>query len=1391
MANIPGTPQNDTLTGSEFDDSISGNGGNDSIDAGAGNDVIYLLAGAHTIKAGAGNDIVIMTGPQGVSFSDFSGNWDGGSGYDSFLFSGLSSSALTLDFTNFWGGGTIALGSGTLTGFEEIGFAIEGSMFADSITLGAGSNRSLRIVGHGGNDTIVGANVGEDIDGGAGEDFIDGLAGDDTIFGAAGKDTLHGRDGSDAIFGGEDRDTIYGEAGDDVLGGGLGNDYVDGGDGNDEMLGDDGNDTLIGGAGDDRFIIWATGTGSIDGGSGTDTVLMDGQGYNTPVIADLTSFWTTGSLVVAGFSLTSIERLRLLLSSGDDHVTLGDNAPETQYLQGFVGNDYISGSRFADTFFGNEGDDTLLGRDGDDRLDAGEGVDSVDGGIGNDSLIGGYHDDMLIGGDGNDTLFGDATDWFTTSVRGHDTLLGGDGNDALYGGWGDDLLEGGAGDDSLNGGVGADILRGGDGDDVLVIFEIPVEIDGGAGIDTLFIGDQNIADGLKLNLSGLWSGGVGLIGPDDIQIKGIEAVGNVSGSFGADTITLGTGYAGPLLPYVALYDGDDYLSTGDVVATVYAGEGDDHVIGGVLDNALHGEFGNDTLDGGKGNDTIDGGVGADILIGGEGDDVYDVDDPGDIVTEAANEGMDLVRASASHTLAANIEKLSYIGTAAATLTGNVLDNSISGGIGNDVVNGGGGNDMLDGGVGGNDSVDGGDGNDTLYGGVGVDTLDGGDGNDYLFIDTQLDSVGETYDGGAGFDTLDLISGFNNLALHTIANIERLDAGFFHKVQLSSAQAGSVQELWGNFELTDSGSVSFAGKSLRHFQLTLSNAGNSVDLGNADVVPELPGGLAGLSILGGDSGDLVISGLSNDYLLGGGGADTLRGGAGADVLYGGEGRDMMEGGSDDDIFWITEPNELAAGEAYDGGSAFDTLQYSGLTLLDLTQVNLIGIERVDSVAFAPGSIRLTAAQIDQLTDLGSTLFIVADAGAISLSGARSSGPGPSYTPGNTKFQLSDFGNTLDLRGFQQNGASVAGGAHADKVWGTTWHDTITGGGGNDTIDAGLGTDRAIFTGNQADYRIVMEGQSYRVTDLRAGANDGSDLLTSVEVLVFADGEVVPLPPPGGDTDFRFVTMTGFTGGVGGYGTVFGTNGFQDITVFEGPTSIVFDGSFARGGDILRLPGNAADYSVTISGSNVLLLAEGFAITVPIGTAGLPIAFADGVRTLVYDGGLGSVRIGAQAFSETVQITAAPDGAVLPGGGDPAIAGRLVLFSDFNVPVSAAGKVNIFGTNLAEDITLDKGSFVLDGSFSRGWDTIHLSGPASGFKAYIAGSSVVLTSSDTTLNIPIGLNPTTLDFAGDGLGLRYDNVLRVVKIGDQWITATSLETANPLAASALALTAENYA
>lgn len=105
---------------------------------------------------------------------------------------------------------------------------------------------------------------------------------------------------------------------------------------------------------------------------------------------------------------------------------------------GFVGNDNITGTDFADTLIGGAGDDTLVGGAGNDSLFGGTGADTINGGLGAD---------WIDGGDGADTLngSGDAT--------GADTVFGGVSNDNLTGG-DQDVLIGGTGDDTLTGADG-------------------------------------------------------------------------------------------------------------------------------------------------------------------------------------------------------------------------------------------------------------------------------------------------------------------------------------------------------------------------------------------------------------------------------------------------------------------------------------------------------------------------------------------------------------------------------------------------------------------------------------------------------------------------------------------------------------------------------------------------------------------------------------------------------------------------------------------------------------------------------------------------------------------------------------------------------------------------
>ncbi|MGF7155683.1 Ca2+-binding RTX toxin-like protein [Novosphingobium gossypii] len=108
----------------------------------------------------------------------------------------------------------------------------------------------------------------------------------------------------------------------------------------------------------------------------------------------------------------------------------------------------------------------------------------------------------------------------------------------------------------------------------------------------------------------------------------------------------------------------------------------------------------------KGTDKADvmrGYGGGDSYHGGLGDDTYVVSSTKDKVFEVAGEGIDTVRSSTYHILAANVENLVLEGNQAWYGAGNALDNvivgnefaqQIDGGAGNDVLIGGGGKDMF-------------------------------------------------------------------------------------------------------------------------------------------------------------------------------------------------------------------------------------------------------------------------------------------------------------------------------------------------------------------------------------------------------------------------------------------------------------------------------------------------------------------------------------------------------------------------------------------------------------------------------------------------------------------------------------------------------------------------
>jgi Ca2+-binding RTX toxin-like protein len=248
--------------------------------------------------------------------------------------------------------------------------------------------------------------------------------------------------------------------------------------------------------------------------------------------------------------------------------------------------------------------------------------------------------------------------------------------------------------------------------------------------------------------------------------------------------------------------------------------------------------------------------------------------------------------------------------------------------------------------------------------------------------------------------------------------------------------------------------------------------------------------------GGDGNDRILGDIGRDSLYGDDGDDILEGGDGADRLFGGLGNDEIEGGAGNDLISGNEGHDIARGGDGDdrmiGGSGRDSL-YG-----EAGNDTLIGEDGPDRLFGGLGNDDIQGGEgIDHL---------VGNEGHDSLRGGEgkdrlfgNEGRDQLYGDGgNDKLYGGDGADTLDGG---EGGDTLDGGDGHDILLGGLGNDKLTGGLGNDQINGGAGSDIAYYSGNYADYTVVISGSTATVT-----GPEGTDTLTSIERLQFADRRV---------------------------------------------------------------------------------------------------------------------------------------------------------------------------------------------------------------------------------------------------------------------------------------------
>ena len=705
----------------------------------------------------------------------------------------------------------------------ESTFASVGGSYDDKITVGNGADT---VIGGNGNDNIQAA-------GDISDEVIIGDNGKATFDSTAGKSILRDIISTDTSFGGDD--TIDAGDGYNIVIGGAGKDHIKGGANNDVILGDSGHAVF-------NAVQILTNITTISPDIGDKDSIDVGNGSNT-----------------------------VLSGAGDDEVTGGDNG---DVVIGDNGN-----AKFTEAGVLTDITTTEPGIGGNDIIDVKDGFNVVLAGNGADEVTGGKDRDVVLGDNGNATF---TTDGILIKVTTSDAEVVGSYDDRITTGEGSNLAIGGNGKDTIKGGTGDDVVVGDNGRATFDVVSGAGVLNNITTIDPTY-GDDDIIDvagGNNVVISGLGTDYV------NVDTKTLAPTGSAGGD---DVIVGDNGYAEfnttsgvSVLTYIT-------TATAESVSTT------DHPGYKAADVGTPELGAKDYIYAGDGNNTVLGGAGGDVITGGKDRDVVLGDDGNATFTA--------------------VGILTYLTTSDPTIGGDDVikvgdgDNFVIGGFGADQITGGKDRDVVLGdngnatfttvgvltyitttqpGIGGDDVIKAGDGFNVILAGFGADQVTGGTGRDFILGDNG----NATFDSTGGQSILrEFISTDTD-----IGGDDTIDAGTGNNIVFGGTAKDSITTGGGDdIALGDSGRAVFDAGGILTFLTTITPA------------------------IGGD--DVISVGDGYNIVLAGFGADRVTGGTGRDLILGDNGNATFDSTGGQSILreFISTDTDIGGNDIIDGGS----------------------------------------------------------------------------------------------------------------------------------------------------------------------------------------------------------------------------------------------------------------------------------------------------------------------------------------------------------------------------------------------------------------------------------------------------------------------------------------